>query len=367
MIRNLEVLYCPAGWRTWAFLKATTDDLIGWAEITESNGSLGAIVGAIEDLKPLVVGRTPEWETVTRDLYRTTRQSAGGAVAKAIGGIQNCLLDIKGKELGVPVYELFGGPTRWSIPAYWSHCGTTRARAWQDVGKPELRSYDDVEKLGEEVSKAGFSALKTNVVIPGDGVRHPGFGGRGTVDSEDIVKLVAAFKRGGDADVIVDLNYNVTPKQAVRIADLDLLWVEVDGEPEDIKWIKDHSKVPICSGENVMLADYKRYVGCMDIASVDAVWNGVGNAVKIANMVPVVTPHNYYSHLATFISAHFCASVTNANMFEVDVDDVPWKDNIVTSVPHFSFGCLQMPTGPGWGCDVNERELNSMSGAPIRP
>ena len=47
-------------------------------------------------------------------------------IAKAIAGIENALLDVKAKALGIPVYELFGGPTRDSIPVYWSHCGTTQ-------------------------------------------------------------------------------------------------------------------------------------------------------------------------------------------------------------------------------------------------
>ena len=50
---------------------------------------------------------------------------------KAIGGIENALLDLKGKALGVSVAELYGGPTRETVPLYWSHCGTTRARAWR--------------------------------------------------------------------------------------------------------------------------------------------------------------------------------------------------------------------------------------------
>ena len=45
-----------------------------------------------------------------------------------MAGIELALWDIKAKALGVPVYELFGGPLRDRMRLYWSHCGTTRAR-----------------------------------------------------------------------------------------------------------------------------------------------------------------------------------------------------------------------------------------------
>ena len=69
----------------------------------------------------------------------------------------------------MPVYELFGGPLRDRVRLYWSHCGTTRARAWAHMlGTPPLKTYDDIAALGREVVARGFTALKTNIVIPGD-------------------------------------------------------------------------------------------------------------------------------------------------------------------------------------------------------
>ena len=113
-VAQLETLYCDAGWRPWIFLKATTDDgAVGWAEITDSHGSPRGLAGIVEDLAPQVVGRDPRAvERIVWDLFRATRQSPGSVIQKAIGGIENALLDLKGKALGVPVYELFGGPTR---------------------------------------------------------------------------------------------------------------------------------------------------------------------------------------------------------------------------------------------------------------
>ena len=180
-------------------------------------------------------------EAIYWDLYRATRQSPGSIVAKALAGIENALLDIKAKALGVPVYELFGGPTRETIPMYWSHCGTTRARAFEVTGTPKLASYDDVAALGREVVEHGYGAFKTNVVVPGDDpkVLMPGFNeGGGTLRAEEIadalVRLLEAFREGtGDAArPIVDLNFNLEPEGCVRVAKalepFDLLWLEVD-------------------------------------------------------------------------------------------------------------------------------------------
>ena len=139
-IAQLETFFCDAGWRPWIFLKATTDDgAVGWAEVTDSHGSPRGIAGIVEDLNPLVVGRDPRAvERIVWDLFRATRQSPGSVIQKAIGGIENALLDLKAKALGVSVHELFGGPTRDDVQVYWSHCGTTRARAWQVTNTPKL-------------------------------------------------------------------------------------------------------------------------------------------------------------------------------------------------------------------------------------
>ncbi len=229
-VATLETLFCDAGWRPWIFLKATTDDgLVGWSEVTDSHGSPRGVAGIVEDLSPLVVGRDPRtWEAVYWDLYRATRQSPGGVVAKAIAAVENALLDLAGKSYGVAVYELFGGPLRTEVPAYWSHCGTTRARAWEVTGTPKLASYDDVTSLGREVVERGFPAFKTNVVVPGDDpqVLHPGFHGSGLERNSSpevesaLGALLEAFAAGtdGKAEPIVDLNFNLTTEGARRTA-----------------------------------------------------------------------------------------------------------------------------------------------------
>ena len=101
----------------------------------------------------------------------------------------------------------------------------------------------------------------------------------------------------------------------------------------------------------------------MDVASVDVIWNGFHQAKKIADLAETFevncAPHNYYSHLATFISAQWCAAVPNVRILEVDVDDVPWREELTTAVPQIDGAVLTIPTAPGWGADVNEEVLEA--------
>ncbi|MBA3382167.1 MAG: mandelate racemase/muconate lactonizing enzyme family protein [Actinobacteria bacterium] len=379
-VASLETLFCDAGWRPWIFLKATTEDgLVGWAEVTDSHGSPRGLAGIVEDLAPVVVGRDPRaGERLYWDLYRHTRQSPGSVIAKAIAGVENALLDIKAKALDVPVYELFGGPTRETIPLYWSHCGTTRARAWEVTGATKLASYEDVAALGREVVGSGYRAFKTNVVVPGEEpqVLMPGFGeGGGTQHAEEIaetlVRLLEAFREGtvDAARPIVDLNFNLEPEGVVRVAralePFDLLWLEVDlFDPAALAHVRHVAPMPICSGENLYGSrGFRPFLeaGGMDVASVDVIWNGFHQAKKIADLAETFevncAPHNYYSHLATFIAAQWCAAIPNARILELDVDDVPWRDELVTAVPEISDGELRVPAGPGWGVEVREDVL----------
>lgn len=382
-IDKIDVLYCDAGWRPWIFFKITTDDgLIGYSEVTDSHGSPRGLKGIVKDLEPLLIGRDPRpVENIFWDLYRATRQSPGGVIQKAIGGIENALLDIKGKALGVPVYELFGGPTREDVRVYWSHCGTTRARAWEVTGTPKLQSYDDVVALGKEAVDKGFSALKTNIVIPGKNPSVPmqGFqGGNGAVDQNysrqtlvALENLVSSFKKGGgdDLDVIVDLNFNFKAEGNLKIAKAleayELLWLEIDCfDPDALAYVRNGTTLSICSGENIYLTrGFRPFFEkqAMDVASVDIIWNGFAQSKKIADLAEThemnVAPHNYYSHMATFISAQFCAAIPNVRILEVDIDDVPWKDELVTTVPQIENGSMKIPTAPGWGIDLNESVL----------
>ena len=65
-------------------------------------------------------------------------------------------------------------------------------------------------------------------------------------------------------------------------------------------------------------------------------------------------PHNFYGHLSTLMSAHLCAAIPNFRVMEIDIDDVPWKDDLITWKPTIEDGHLQVPDAPGWGAELNE-------------
>jgi L-alanine-DL-glutamate epimerase-like enolase superfamily enzyme len=378
-ITGLETFVVDAGWRPWQFVAVRTDaGLTGYGECSDGRNPY-AIVGAVRDFEPILLGQDPRpVEARYWDLYRMARQSPGGIAAKAIAGIELALWDLKAKALGVPVYELFGGPLRDRQRVYWSHCGTSRARSHALLGVPPLKSMDDVARLGQEVVGRGYTALKTNIVYPGEPARvhFAGFGGGpGTTDQNvepDMLRhletLIGTFRGavGPEVGIALDLNFNFKPEAARRIAralePFDLMWLELDMYDERaLREVKDAVPVPICSGENLYgLRGYRPYfeARAMDVVMIDVPWNGFAQSRKIADLAESyelnVAPHNYYSHLATLHAAHLCATVPNVRIMEIDVDDVPWKDDLVDAPPVVERGQLVIPTRPGWGADLDE-------------
>jgi galactonate dehydratase len=54
------------------------------------------------------------------------------------------------------------------------------------------------------------------------------------------------------------------------------------------------------------------------------------------------------------MSAHFCAVVPNLRIMETDPDTVQWHDDLVTVKPAIKDGYITLPTGPGWGTEIDE-------------
>ena len=383
-ITNIETFVVDAGWRPWIFVKVETDEgITGYGECSDGRNPNG-VVGTIKDLTPLLIGRDPRaYEMRFSDMIRGSRQSPGGIAAKGIAGIECALVDIKAKALGISVVELFGGPTRDDVRVYWSHCGSSRARNFELIGVPPLRTMDDIAALGREVVEKGFTALKTNIVIPGDpaSVYFPGFSnGPGTTDGNvtpqllrHIETLIGTFREavGPDVGINLDLNFNFKPEACMRIAKVlepfDMLWLEIDMyDHAALRQIKDSTTTKICTGENLYyMREYLPYFECRaaDVFMIDVPWNGFAPSKKIGDLANVfqlnVAPHNYYSHLATYMSASLCAVLPNVRIMEIDIDDVPWKDDLTTHVPDIVDGYMKTPTRPGWGTELNEEVVKA--------
>ena len=387
-IAKLETLHADAGQRNFDFLKLTTDDgLVGWSEYNESFGGVG-VTAAIAGLAPSIIGKDPRaWEALVTLLYMLRRPGEGGVIRQAIGAIENALLDVTARALGVPVYALFGGPMRDRIRLYWSHCGTYRVAWAEDMGLPPLRTLDDVVALGKEVVARGYTGLKTNVLIFGAGKPYqhsPGFGrnldrpGYPELNADRHVlaairNQLAAFRQGAgaDVDILVDLNFHYKTEGFLKVAramePFDLFWAEIDTrDPKALAYIRSRTTIPIASCECLFgRRDYRPYFEqqSVDVAIVDTPWNGVAESLKVAAMADTyevnVAPHNFYGHLATMMSAHFCAVAPNVRIMEIDPDTVAWYDDLVTTKPVIADGHLRVPTGPGWGTEINEEAVRA--------
>ena len=100
-----------------------------------------------------------------------------------------------------------------------------------------------------------------------------------------------------------------------------------------------------------------------DVAINDLPWNGWIQGQRVAAMAETyetnIAPHNHYSYLASFVAAQFCATLPNVRIMEIEIDDVPWKDDLFTARPTFEAGQMLVPKGPGWGIGVNEEALRA--------
>lgn len=382
-IEHFETLSCDAGWRNYYFLKVVTSDgTVGWSEYDESFGPPG-LTGVIEQLGARLVGKSVyDHEEAYGRLAASLRPAPHGLSAEAIGAIENALLDAKAKSLGVPVYQLLGGKHRDSIPIYWSHCATWRI-SHPTLYPPAIVDLDGVKKAGEDARASGISALKTNLFVNENGKPRQWMAGFGSpyapslnVDKAMLRNLRAHLEAlrdgaGPDVDILVDLNFNARTEGYLSlikaISDFDLFWVELDiYNPEAMAYIRQRSHVPIAACETLFgIRQFLPYFQAqsMDVAIIDAVWNGVWQAMKIANVADAfdvnIAPHNFYSHLSTMMNVHFAAAVPNLRVMEVDVDRLAWDDHLFTRNPEIVNGAIQVPDAPGWGCDPIEDALRA--------
>ena len=298
--------------------------------------------------------------------------------------IENALLDVKAKALGIPVCALFGGPVRDRLPLYWSHCGSYRFRNADVMKVDPVRSLDDLVKLGRHVKERGFKALKTNIFrfdLDPPNMYQPGFGrtvGGPELNADGatlaaISDGLAAFRQGAGPEmgILLDTNFNFKTEGYIKVArtcePYNLFWLEIDSyDPEGLRLIRDRAAMPIASCESLFgRRQFRPFFEnrSIDVSIIDVPWNGLAESFKISTMAEAYeincAPHNFYGHMSTLMSAHLCASMPNFRIMEIDIDDVPWKDDLVTHPPVIQNGELIVPTRPGWGADINEEAVRA--------
>lgn len=379
-ITGVELLYGGAGWRNLSFLKISTDEgLVGWSEFPEAN--IGQTVSPLVNLLGQhVVGSDPrKVQSIVEGLRRRTWGASFGAVARAIGALENAIVDIKAKALNIAVHEMLGGAMRDRLPMYWSHCGTHHITHAEALGVEPVHSLDDFNTLGKQVKDAGYHALKTNIIIFGDGKPYPyrpgAFGGAGDADRNPARYAIkaafdqlSAFRDGAGPDVglMLDTNFNFRTEGYLRMAralePLDLDWLEVDNfDASALAQVRRGTRTSIASCETLTGRRQLRPFldeQAIDVAIIDVPWNGILESMRMAALCEAyevnVACHNYSGPIATMISANFCAAVTNFRVMEMDVVQVPHTWDLVTQAPVVDAGSMLIPTGIGWGADVNE-------------
>jgi L-alanine-DL-glutamate epimerase-like enolase superfamily enzyme len=265
---------------------------------------------------------------------------------------------------------------------YWSHCVTWRAGRVPHY-QPVITDKEGVRDLAREVRARGFSALKTNIwYYESEQIRGwaPGFGYPFAPELNVDRKLLTGLREhlellrdaaGPDIEILLDLNFNAKPEGYLRIlraiADLDLLWVEIDTlDPRALAYLRSQSAHPISSCETLIgLQQFLPYLReqAIDVAIVDTPWNGVWQSMKVAAAADArevnVACHNFYGHLCTMMNAHFCAAVPNLRIMEVDIDRIAHDHELFTHLPEYVDGHLILNDRPGWGTEPIEEALRA--------
>ncbi len=388
-IAKFDDFHVECGWETYSFLKITTDaGLAGWSEFKEHRRP--GVGAAIHGLGANLIGEDPRaLNRIDAALASQTRTVPGGLNGNAVGAILNACLDIKGKALGVPVYELFGGAVRERIPVYWSRCGVIRARCadffdGKVVDRPAVRTLDDLKGAAREAHDAGFKGVKTNLLVfdekggrqyaPGSGtMRGPGHPELNLPEEmlDALLAQLAALREGGGPKlrIAVDLNFNYKPEGLRRIAKkvepFELMWLEMDlYDPKALALIRQSTTTPIGSLETILgRRALKPYLEnhCVDVAIIDPQYNGVIESVRMAALCDAydvnVASHNFSGPLSALICAHYAAVIPNFRIMELDVDEVPWKPKLLKTPNKVENGEFVLPAGPGWGTEVDEDML----------
>ena len=273
-----------------------------------------------------------------------------------MAGIELALWDIKAKALGVPVYELFGGPLRDRMRLYWSHCGTTRARMGSFLGTPplrDLRRHRRARTRGRGARLHRRSRPTWSSPASPRTVYFPGFAsGINTTDGAPTVEILDAIDRligtfrqavGPKVGLCLDLNYNFRTEGVLRIAKLlekyDMQWVEYDNwDPDALLQIKQSTSTRLASCESlVTLRQYRPFLErhAVDVAIIDVPWNGfsqiradrtAGRGVRDQHRAPQLLQPPGRPALAPPLRA----VLPNVRIMEIDIDDVPWKGALVT-------------------------------------
>lgn len=385
-ITDVKVFVVDAFWRNWVFVKIYTDEGLTGVGECGLEGKAKTIEAAVIELKRYLVGRDPlqienHWQNM---YYRDAFWTGGPILTSAISGVEAALWDIMGKQLGVPVYSLLGGPCRDKVKLYANAWFVGGVAAAEGVKLEEVEAFmkrgtapgpEDYAKAAVATVKQGYLALKWDPFGRAD---------RWAVDRKIIqaaIDCVAAVREavGPDIDLLIECHSRFSPYDAIKVArELEPyhpLFYEEMVPPENVD-----AMVEVARAINTTLATgehfytkwgfrevlEKRACGIIqpDVTHV----GGILECKKIAAMAEVhyvpVAPHNDAGLVATAMTIQLDACIPNFVIQEYFISAVPWVDKVVVPAPEIEDGYMKVPTSPGLGVDIDEEEC---ARHPYRP
>lgn len=342
----------------WGFVEIVTDSgLTGWGEAV-LEGHARAVLSCVEEMRDYLIGADPaRIEDLWTVLYRAGFYRGGGVLMSAIAGIDQALWDIKGKNFGVPVYQLLGGACRDRMRVY----------SWVGGDRPS-----DVGAAAKERMDEGFTAVKMNATEELQ-----------MIDSYDkidaVLERVAAIREscGKHFGIAIDFHGRVHKPMAKVLAkkleEFDPMFLEEPVLCENMEYFPEIAaacNIPIATGERLFTKyDFKRLLrtGGVDIIQPDLSHaGGLTEVRKIAAMAEAcdvaLAPHCPLGPIALAACLNMDAVCYNAviqeqsmgihyNVGRSVLDYVQNREDFT-----FTQGFAQLPQRPGLGVEVN-REL----------
>jgi len=375
-ITRIETLQCNPGWAyyslNYTFVRVHTDEGLCGVGQTYSAGPDEAVVEVIRDFETWLAGQDPfAIEHLWALMYNGTRFPPGVVVSGALSGIEHALWDIKGKALGVPVYQLLGGKCRDRIRVYEGiYDQTTEALAASCAAA--------VQRHGYTALKISPQSLRYAELTEGDSLKQA---------AERMEAVRAAV--GPEVDIAVDIHARIfEPIRALQMMEAvrpyQPYFVEEPIRPENmdaLALLRAKAGVPIATGESLYTKYQFRNLlvrEAADIIQPDVCCvGGLLEMKKVAAMaeacyVPVI-PHNPMGPVATAVNVHFAASTPNFVMLEYTPDDVSPRRDMVKEPIVLKDGYLELPSAPGLGIELNEDVVEKFPARrwhrpfPIRP
>jgi galactonate dehydratase len=353
----------------WVFVKLTTDEgIVGYGEAGNAFRER-AQAAAIQELKPLVVGRDPfEIRALWSHVYKMHLDVRGPSSlhVSALGAIEFAMWDIVGKALNTPVYNLLGGRCRDSVRAY------LHAQVWGGEVEPGPEVY--VELARQRVAE-GFSAIKFDpfwFAVPSDA-------NIGRDELRRVVKIVSAVRKavGDDVDVGIEFHAKFNTPAAIRIGlaleEFDPFFIEEPTGSEDLgalRMVTDSLKAPVASGERLVTRyAFKPMIDrhAVDILQVDpGRAGGLLESRIVADMAEVafmpVLVHQPYGPVYDAMAVQLAAMIPNLLAVEwpkyyYPVVPPDLRFRLVREPLVVENGHVRVPTAPGLGVELDDEEV----------